>query len=356
MRYLPRCLLVLAVCLASCSSPQRLAELDPTALPELRGYIQPSKLGYQVGEKIVVEYWLANTTDKDVREEVADGSQEVGKPFQGYHFNATERQKKERHLVLQEAGMPFQGTLQIANGAKKLFVTNTFLAEEAGAYLLSFDLRWRDKKRIAFKPVTIGVQAVQAEQPKRDPALEKTLLGLASADNHTRLQARDVIRKMGIEAAPLLIEMLAMDNVQLRMEAMLLLIALRQEAVPILLKHATHPDREARMRIIYALGEIGEVKALPALSNALLKDADTQIRFTALRAITKNFDDRIAIPLMIMALKDSERDIRAAAMEVLKTRTPAELKLSFPVDAPAEEREKAWKEWQEWWQQQDKEG
>lgn len=347
---------LLVLCLASCSSSQRIVEIDPTIIPELRGYIQPSKLSYQVGEKIQVQYWLANTAEEDVREEIEDGSQNAAKAFQGYHFNAISVQHKERHLKLSSAGVPWHGVLHIPRGEKKLFVANEFLSQEAGSYVLTFDLRWRDKKKVVFKPVTIGVQAIQAEKPPIDPTVEKALLDLTSTNHQVRSMARETIQKMGAQAAPMLIDMLTMDNTQLRSEAMLLLIALRQDAVPILVKNATHPNREARMRIIYALGEIGEAKSLPAISNALLKDADKEIRFTALRAVAKNFIDRIVIPLMIMTLKDEERDIRAAALEVLKTRTPADLDLGFPLDAPTEEREKAMKRWQEWWIQQEKDG
>ena len=341
--------------LAACSSNQRLSEMDPSLFSGLRGYIHTDKSAYTVGDTIAVEYWLTNLSGVEINEAVVDGSQQEDVPFQGYHFNAIASQNSEQHLGLKEPGIPISGDLQMKHGEKKRFVANLFMADQPGSYVLSFELRWRNRKRVVFKPVTVAVQAKKADKPKTDSVVDKALLQLASADHRQRREAREAILQFGSQAAPALIEILGLDDVALRSEAMLLLIAMKKDALPTLLRNAQNQNREIRMRVIYAIGEIGEISALEVLSQSLLKDEDKGIRLTALRALAKYFVDRIVIPLLIAALEDSASEVRAEAIEAIRNLAPAALEMAFEPNASELERQKSVAQLKRWWRQHEEE-
>jgi len=56
-------------------------------------------------------------------------------------------------------------------------------------------------------------------------------------------------------------------------------------AVEYLLKKTDHPDPRVRMEVIRSLGEHGDARCLPALSECLADGVENQLRFTAIRAL-----------------------------------------------------------------------
>lgn len=184
---------------------------------------------------------------------------------------------------------------------------------------------------------------------KIEPALEKAISQLNSADYRVRAKAKETIIRFGAKSAPPLVKLLDSTNVKLRSEAMFTLIALGEKAVPTLINASKHESREIRMRSIYSLGQIGSQNALPVMTHALLKDSDKEVRATALRVVSENFIDQIAVPLMILALADEDLQIRKEAIKNLRTRTS--LKFDFVAEAEKKERTKAIERWKNWWKE-----
>ena len=338
-------ILMITGILSGCSSPQRIQ--DPTILPELRGYIRPKKTVYQVNEPIGVSYWLANVSENPIREKVLDGSKDDDIAFQGYSFNAFDQNDPNKHLTLSKVTPPFNGLLTLAPGEEKLFSQNSFTASSPGAYLLSFKLRWRDEKKIAFKPITIRIVSPKKVEVRVDADLQQAISQLISEDYLVHSQARQKIIAMGARAVPFLIQSLNSDNSRLSFEAMHTLIAMKQTAVPALLVAARHSDRQTRFRAIYALGQIGDERALSVMQRALLTDPDQEIRSIVLRSIAENLADPIAIPMLIEALADVALEIRGLAIQALQKRTGRNFE--FYASDSVNNRQKAIDKWKSWW-------
>jgi HEAT repeat protein len=216
-------------------------------------------------------------------------------------------------------------------------------------YLLSFELQWRDSKKIAFKPVTILVQSTSVSKPSIAPELQKTLLALASSDEKVKAKAKEELKNLGEKAAPYLVNLLNHENLKLRDEATFTLIAMQGVAVPSLLAGTAYLDRETRIRAIFALGQIGDQQAWPTLWRLLFSDPEKEIRSTILRFIAEHIEDAEAIPLMVKALRDTSPEIRAEALQALTKRTQVDL--GFLPHGTPEERKKGIERWEQWWQQ-----
>lgn len=315
----------------------------------MRGQIRSDQTKYQTNQPITVGYWLTNVSEQVFQEEkVADGSQDAHIPFQSYYFNAASPDNKEQHLILEKAGKPFEGSLRLGSGEKQLFVTNIFKADHPGPYLLTFHMRWCNNKEIEFQPITIAIQAPPVISETADVELEKALGQLKFQDEKVRREAWGKIPQLGSKAIPKIVELLGDQNVALRAEAMQYLIDLQEEAIPSLLSHIAHNNREVRLRVVYILGEIGTIQSVIPLKDAAVKDPDKNIRVTALKAISSSFTEVIAIPVLILSLRDSEQEIRTLAIDELKKVTNSDL--GFVVDAPLADREKAIEKWKDWWQ------
>jgi HEAT repeat protein len=93
-------------------------------------------------------------------------------------------------------------------------------------------------------------------------------------------------------------------------------------AVPALIRALGDSDRDVRCESAEALGDLGDPQAIPALIKAL-GDSDREVRRAAAWALGKLGDPR-AVPPLIQALGDGSYDVRRAAAEALvKIGTPA---------------------------------
>lgn len=330
-----------------CSSQPRLA--DPHLLSDLRGYVRPNKSTYELNETIEVNYCLTNVSDKPFQQEIVDASKDAQKPFQAYSFNAFAEKDKNVHLQLKEAQAPKEGPLELAVQEEKVFCKNTFQSLQSGVYHLSFVLQWTRDKKVDFKPVTIVVKETgtgTATKEVHDPTLVQAIEELASSDYKVKLAAKEKLVSQGAKAAPLLIALFDSEKETLRSDAMFTVIVIGQDAIPALLQGAVHKQREIRMRSIYAIGQIGDARALIVLKNALLEDTEPQVRLTALRAVSETLADPLAIPLLIKALEDLALQIREEAIQSLKKRTSQDF--NFSASGTLIERQKAIEEWKNW--------
>lgn len=340
--------LLMVIVFVGCSSPQKVR--NPELVKELRGYIRPNKAKYSVNEPISVNYWLNNVSGKKLSEQVVDGSKKKGQAFLSYTFNATSLDEKQNPLKLVKAGEPFHGLLELKPKEEKLFVTNEFIAEKKGSYLLTIDLNWRNGKKITFKPITLYVIKDKVKVgPLIAPDLEKALTQLTATDPVVRSQAKQVVKEYGAAATPHLVNLMGNRDPKLRAEAMFLLVQMKDISVPALLQGAQHFNREIRMRSIYALGEIGDERALPIFGNAVTKDPDKEVRLTCLRIISDTFIDKIAIPIMIQVLADPSLQIRQNTIKNLRDRT--EKDFGYKADGDEKQRKETIEKWRNWWQQ-----
>ena len=94
-------------------------------------------------------------------------------------------------------------------------------------------------------------------------------------------------------------------------------VKLGKTAVPALIKALKDSDKDVRKAAAEALGKIGDKSAVPALIKAL-KDGYWQVRTAAAAALGK-IGDKSAVPALIEALKDKDSDVRTAAAEALGT-------------------------------------
>ena len=170
---------------------------------------------------------------------------------------------------------------------------------------------------------------------------------LASSDYSVRAEARQAIKELGEKATRGLVLSLNDKDTRLREEAMFILVDMKYVAVPALIEGARHPDRETRLRSIYALGQIGDERGIPLMMNALLSDPDREIRSTVLRIVSDNMVDEIAVPVMIKALNDSLEEMRTEVFQALRKRTNPPV--DFRPDSSLEERNKAIEQIKQWW-------
>jgi len=123
------------------------------------------------------------------------------------------------------------------------------------------------------------------------------------------------------KAVPPLIEALKDANGWVRAAAVGALAMLGDRtAVPALIAALKDPDREVRRGAAWALGEMGDKSAVRPLSEELkdhhLKDPDTSVCAAAARALGQ-LGDSTAVPLLIGAIKDADRWVRAGAAAAL---------------------------------------
>lgn len=339
-------LLLLYLFWGGCQSTQE-RTVEPGVAEELRGYIRVEKSSFQVNQPIQVSYWLTNISNVPVQEQVMDGSSDPNTPFETYSFNAIEEQNKKNPLELKEAGTPLTGALSLMPGEEKLFCQNTFETPKAGVYTLSFFLRWKNGKRIEFKPATITIQEAFVKTPL-DKEMDQSIEGLASKDTKIKMAAKEKLVEKGAVAVPALIQLFKSENPSLRSDAMFTTIAIGRGAVPALIEGYNNKNQEIRMRCLYALGQIGDTRGFPVITDALTNDPVDEVRLTALRFINETLSNPIAIPLLIKALEDNAVLLRKEAIQALQGHT--NLTFDFVPDASGIERKKSIDQWKDWWQ------
>jgi len=117
------------------------------------------------------------------------------------------------------------------------------------------------------------------------------------------------------QALPALLEALEDKEWWVREAAEGALRKIGPPALPAPLEALKDKDWQVRWAAAEALGRIGDLQALPALLEAL-KDKDWQVRWAAAWALGEIADPQ-AIPALIQALKDEEWLVRQAAAEAL---------------------------------------
>jgi HEAT repeat protein len=88
-----------------------------------------------------------------------------------------------------------------------------------------------------------------------------------------------------------------------------------RQAIPALIQALQDEDRDVRQAAAEALGQIGDPQAIPALIQAL-QDEDRDVRQAAAEALGQIGDPQ-AIPALIQALQDKEGWVRRAAAQAL---------------------------------------
>ena len=335
----------------SCNSTNQFSKVNPDLVHNLRGDIRPDRKRYDVGEPITVKYWLTNVSAYPIRVSVVDHSAEEEIPFKGYGFDARVQKESSQHLKLEKADSVFSGILTLAPGKKKLFTTNTFVAEKPGRYHLSFLLEWAKKKKISFQPITIFIRKKQTQANEKDPKLEKALLAIISKNFAERMEARRTVKEYGSKAVPYLIKLLGGPNEHLRSTATKLLEDMKDHSLSYLSRNINHPRREIRSRVVYILGRIGEISVYPLLCKVVAKDSDKNIRYTALTAIARNYNDQMIIGIAISALEDSDLEIRKKAIRILREcENTASIRYGYEPDAAPQIRRQAASRWKKWLQ------
>ena len=89
------------------------------------------------------------------------------------------------------------------------------------------------------------------------------------------------------------------------------------QAIPSIIETLEMEDPKYRKRAVRALGEIGDYSALSLLTDLLLSDEDRDVRALAADALAKLGDERVAEPLS-QALKDTDKKVRKAAANALE--------------------------------------
>ncbi|PAX51275.1 HEAT repeat domain-containing protein [Brunnivagina elsteri] len=93
------------------------------------------------------------------------------------------------------------------------------------------------------------------------------------------------------------------------------LVACKDKAVPELIKALKNQNKQVRIMVITALGEIGSPDAISPLSDLLSKETRWDVRTSAIFALSK-FGKK-GVPTLITALKDKDWYIRCQAANAL---------------------------------------
>ncbi len=123
------------------------------------------------------------------------------------------------------------------------------------------------------------------------------------------------------------------------------LIYIGEPAIPALVDVLASHDPKTRGSASYILGEIGDKRAIPAISG-LLDDPVEFVRLEAAGALA-TLGDWTCLPTLIGALRHDNAAIRLKAFQVLLTQVKQDF--GYVYNAPASERERAVERWEAWW-------
>jgi HEAT repeat protein len=157
----------------------------------------------------------------------------------------------------------------------------------------------------------------QDKKPKKLPDLVKQL---RDKEPEIRVAAVEAIAKLDPDVAvPVLVNVLAMPDEELRLHAALALGAIGKAAVPQLTKALGHEHETVRFYAVWALGLVGPAAkdATPAVIKAL-RDEDEEVRYKAAFALARIAPDSTdAIAALIGALQDPDPDVAVEAGDAL---------------------------------------
>jgi HEAT repeat protein len=127
--------------------------------------------------------------------------------------------------------------------------------------------------------------------------------------------AVEALRKISCPSLPTLIQALKNEGLLAPGNAQISEQIDDFEIVQILAQELKNENWQIRLLAVWALGNIGNPKAIPALIQAL-QDENKQVRLIAAEALGKIGDSR-AVSALIPALQDEDRDVRQAAVNAL---------------------------------------
>jgi HEAT repeat protein len=85
-----------------------------------------------------------------------------------------------------------------------------------------------------------------------------------------------------------------------------------------LAKEINNPEMDIRLKVISALADIGDFKAVTALTS-IIKDEDPKIRIAALDALDKVGDERSKEHVRYLSEKDEDPEVKEKARQVLSS-------------------------------------
>ncbi|MAT74211.1 hypothetical protein CMK14_03520 [Candidatus Poribacteria bacterium] len=143
------------------------------------------------------------------------------------------------------------------------------------------------------------------------PALSQAL---TDDDRDIRLNAVQSLELIGDEAAPALFQALLDDDRDIRFDTVTALGRLGQQGALVLSQAPTDDDRDIRLHAVNSLGQMGS-QAVPVLSQALLDD-DRDIRLQTVTSLTQM--GAVAAPSLLQALDDDDQEISTLATSALE--------------------------------------
>jgi len=184
----------------------------------------------------------------------------------------------------------------------------------------SLDIKYRDQVEPARDSIAaLGVEAV--------PHLIEML---GTPHGRERAALEEIFKKIGYPAVSLLNEaLLTTDSLRLSRVGTILYYLPDTSSVENLLKVAHNDYYSARYQIIRALGKIGDLRAVPAVQEAM-KDTIELVRTIAAVSAGRLADSAL-YPNLLEALDDSYYGVRMSAHEAIKN-IPCDEKVKFIAD------------------------
>ncbi len=141
--------------------------------------------------------------------------------------------------------------------------------------------------------------------------IDHLIQDLGDEDESVRFRAVWELGEMGEAAVGALIEALVSDDWVVREGAAKALVKIGESAVESLIKVLSHGDADGRRRVVWVLGEIGDVRAIEPLIKALT-DKDIEVRRYAVGALG-DIEDLSVVESLVQALSDDDVYIRRMA-------------------------------------------
>lgn len=186
---------------------------------------------------------------------------------------------------------------------------------------------FRDKKADRAKGARLGFEILGPQASPAIPELTKLMKG---TNVDITINAFYALHATGIEALPVLLEVLTNGPACLRLHTAVIFRTMRQlgtnasVVVPVLIEQLQDKDPEVAAKAAAMLGVLGVEPALavPALTSSLLA-SETYVRCSAVYALARFGDQaRSAVPSLLRALDDSDRSVREAATNALRQIAP----------------------------------